>query len=175
MYRGKKVIHIVAKDLNGGIGCGGDLLFSVKEDLEFFKNSTIGHALIMGRKTFESLPSKLGRRVTLVATNMGCDGYQFAGSLSEAIDEAWRYSEYVLNTSEIFIAGGGEIYKQTENIVDEVWATEIHTKAEGVDTFYRIPEGFEVDDVGKTMRVKDRKSGTFVLMNFVKYKRLTKS
>ncbi|QIW91599.1 dihydrofolate reductase [Acinetobacter phage vB_AbaM_D22] len=144
MYLGRKkvkVCHIVAAGLNGEIGKDNKLLCHIPEDLAYFKKMTLGHAVIMGRKTIESLPNKLSRRAVWEATNRNNNGDPLYDGLDSALYAATG-SCHFLNTDKIWIAGGASIYKQTEKIVDEVFITRIHHEFPDADTFYNIPEGF---------------------------------
>ena len=149
MYNGKKVIHIVARGLNGEIGANNKLLWSIPEDLRFFKESTIGHVVLMGRNTVESLPKPLSRRVILEVTskrNKMCGGKLISFEvLYENLNIGAEESEK-LKTDKIFIAGGAKLYNSTFDIVDELWVTQVDGYYPEADTFYHIPKGFEMVD-----------------------------
>lgn len=147
MFQDKKVIHLVARGLRGEIGAGNKLLWHIPEDLKFFKDSTIGHVVLMGRKTVESLPKPLSRRVVLEVTSKWNKLY--GGNISqreiliENMNVAVNHSN-LLNTNLLFIAGGAQLYNSTFNIVDELWVTQVFNEYPEADTFYHIPEGFEM-------------------------------
>lgn len=147
MYQDKKVIHIVACGLNGEIGADNKLLWNIPEDLKFFKDSTIGHVVLMGRNTYESLPKKLSRRIVLEVTSKW--NKRYGGNLSqkeiliENMNMAVNHSN-LLNTDTIFIAGGAQLYNSTFDIVDELWVTQVFSEYPKADTFYHIPDGFEM-------------------------------
>ena len=149
MYKGKKVFHIVARGYNGEIGANNKLLWSIPEDMKHFKESTIGHVVLMGRKTVESLPKPLTRRIVLEVTTKW--NRRYGGSLSEKeilfenLNSAIHNSS-LLNTDCIFIAGGGQLYNSTFDIVDELWVTQVEKSYPNADTFYHIPENFELID-----------------------------
>ena len=127
--------HIVAASKNGVIGAKNSLPWRIPEDLKFFKEKTIGHVMIMGRKTFESLPSALPNRLTVVVTrepNYQARGAIVVPTIQKAIDLAREHRATYGN--EVFIAGGGEIYKQTMDVVDRIYLTLIQKEYEG-DTF----------------------------------------
>lgn len=133
-----KIMHIVAVDKNNCIGGDNKLLWRQSEDLKNFKRLTTDKTVLMGRKTFESMGSKaLPKRVNIVVSrsygnNVFHDNDKkviFCGSIESGIAIAKTYK------NDLFIIGGGEIYKQTLPIVDEIYLTEINTKVEG-DTFY---------------------------------------
>ena len=167
MFNGKKVIHIVACGNNGEIGKDNDLLWRISEDLKFFKESTLGHVVLMGRKTFESLPKPLERRMLVKVSR----------TLSINIDKwlTWSVDQGcdLLNTDCIFIAGGGQIYKATEPCVDEVWLTEVFESFEA-DTFYTLPEGLVVYEETPIVQCVNKKTGKFVGVRWSKLKKVTK-
>ena len=152
---------IVAVDLNNAIGRGGDMLYHLSADLRRFKALTMGHTLIMGRKTFDSLPKGAlpGRRNIVVSRNtaFSAPGAERASSLEEAIAMA--------GNAEIFIIGGGQIYAQALPLADTIELTVISDRAESADTFFpAIPEGeFE--------RVSSVDAGTVPAAEFVTLRR----
>lgn len=124
---------IVAASTNNAIGKNNQLLWHLPKDLKFFKNCTWGSVVIMGRKTFESVNKPLpGRLNIVVTTNAGWKAPDtlVASGLQEAIDLAT--SE---NFKEIFIIGGGEIYKQAMSLADKIYITRVHAVLEG-DVFF---------------------------------------
>lgn len=139
MYNNKQVVHIVAAGRNGEIGANDQLLWHIREDLEFFKNTTIGQALIMGRKTIKGLPGTLRRRAVVPVSNNPEHGLPLHGALSAACDLS-----DALATREIYIAGGASIYKQTADIADTVLLTQVDHEFDTADTFYQVPDGFEL-------------------------------
>lgn len=169
MYKGKRVIHIVAAGLNGEIGCNNDLLWKLPEDMQFFKQTTIGNVCIAGRKTVDSFPAPLERRIVVTVTRK--DGASF---LEDALISAWNWSNN-LNTDCIYIIGGQSIYEQTESIADELLMTRVHENFNHADAFYRIPEGMEL--VSKTEdRYKTRANllnGDGLWYNFCHYMQIT--
>ena len=107
---------IAAASTNNVIGLDNKLIWNIPKDLKRFKELTQGHNVIMGRKTFESLPNPLPNRVNIVVTRN--TEYQYEGviickSINEALD-------HCKDDSQTFILGGGEIYSQTINIVDKI-------------------------------------------------------
>jgi dihydrofolate reductase len=125
---------IVAAAENNAIGKNNDLLWHLPKDLKFFKNTTWGMPVIMGRKTFESFNKPLPGRFNVVITSKkdwNADGVQVVVQDIAAAIEAAKTT----NCKEIFIIGGGEIYKQTMPITDRIYITRVHTTLEG-DTFF---------------------------------------
>lgn len=135
MYKDKKVIHIVCTGKNGEIGYKNNLLFSLPPDMKFFREQTLGHVLLMGRKTVESLPSPLDRRIVLKVSNQE---YAYS-SLRVSLSDAEEYSD-LLNTDKIFIAGGAKLYRSSFDIADELLITEVANDVDNCDTWYKIPK-----------------------------------
>ena len=116
---------IVAVDKNWGIGYNGDLLEHIPEDLKYFKQLTFGNTIVMGRKTWDSLPKKpLPNRHNLVITK--------DPSIYELINEVWFYTLHQIEVLMLknknvsyFIIGGGQIYEKLLPICDRVYVTKI--------------------------------------------------
>ncbi len=124
---------IVAASANNAIGKNNQLLWHLPKDLRFFKNTTWGMVVVMGRKTFESVNKPLPGRVNIVITSNRdwmTEGVWVAKDLDDAIAQA-----KTTNCKEIFIIGGGEIYQQTMPIADKIYLTRVQTHIEG-DTFF---------------------------------------
>ena len=125
---------IVAIAQNGTIGDKNSLLWHIKEDMRFFRTTTSGHAVIMGRKTFESLGSKpLPKRKNIVITRADRDfeGAFTAHSLAEAIAMAE-------GDEEIFIIGGAQIYAEALSVADRMYITRVERDYEGDTSFPKI-------------------------------------
>jgi len=126
---------IVAASTNHAIGKDNKLLWRLPNDLKFFKNTTWGNPVAMGRKTFESLGGKpLPGRLNIVITHQsdwnGNNQVVIVHSLTEAIALAKSH-----HYKELFIAGGGEIYKEAIQFAQQIYLTRVHTEIEG-DTFF---------------------------------------
>ena len=124
---------VVAVSENNSIGKNNQLLWHLPNDLKFFKNTTWGGVVVMGRKTFESVNKPLPGRTNIVITkqtNWSAENVIVANSVSDAIQKARD-----LNFKEIFIIGGGEIYKESMHLVNRIYLTKVHTSIEG-DTFF---------------------------------------
>ena len=122
---------IVAHSKNGVIGKNGSLPWHISDDLNNFKKLTSGHTVIMGRKTFESIGRPLPNRRNVVISrqrNLSTDDAKIVPSLEEAIKMAG-------GDQEIFIIGGGEIYKLALPFADRVYATQVETEING-DTYF---------------------------------------
>ena len=128
---------IVAASENGVIGRDNQLLWRLPDDLKRFKQLTLGHPMIMGRKTFESIGKPLPGRTSIIVTRSPeyhAEGTLVVHSLEEGLAVAGE-----LDTEEAFIIGGGEIYRQAleNNSVDQIYLTLIHADSEG-DTFFEF-------------------------------------
>lgn len=124
---------IVAAAENNAIGKNNQLLWHLPNDLKFFKNTTWGMPVIMGRKTFESVNKPLPGRFNIVITRQTgwkADGVVTAVDLTDALKKAAE-----TNCKEFFIIGGGEIYKQGFEIAVKIYLTRVHTAVEA-DTFF---------------------------------------
>lgn len=147
MYQNKKVIHICCVAKNGAIGKDNQLLFKLPPDLKFFREQTLGHTVLMGRKTVDSLPKPLERRVTIKVTKKPFEvgfGTHLIMDLEDYLKEAVHVSDRFLNTDKIFVAGGSQLYTSTFDIADELWLTEVDKEVEDTDAFYHIPDNFEM-------------------------------
>ncbi|MEG1607098.1 MAG: dihydrofolate reductase [Mucinivorans sp.] len=122
---------IVAVGQGGVIGYQNRLLWHISEDLKHFKSLTMGHPIIMGRKTFESLGRALPARPNIVVSHqsdMKLPGVEVVGSIEQAL-------ELCQDQEQIFIIGGGEIYRQTLPMADKIYMTKVEQNHEG-DTFF---------------------------------------
>lgn len=128
---------IVAYDHECAIGAKGDLLWQpgeMRADMKHFRDTTMGSAMIMGRKTLDSIGIALPGRETIVCSRTNtCDipGIQTARSL----EEAYKLTE---DYEEVFVVGGGEVYRQAINDVNRIYATVVHASIPGADTFFPI-------------------------------------
>lgn len=127
------VSHIAAIAKNKVIGVEGDLPWDLPEDMAFFRKKTSGHIIIMGRKTFESFPKPLKNRLHVVITRQ--EDYQAPEGVKvvKNLDEAFTYSKANVGQwgNEVFVIGGGEIYKQTLQQADQLYLTLIDQEYEG--------------------------------------------
>jgi dihydrofolate reductase len=136
-----KLSIIVAASENNTIGKNNQMLWNLPEDMRFFKNTTWGFPLIMGRKTFEALGNKpLPGRFNIVISRQpgykaGHPEVQEAGSLSKAIELAKK-----MDAKEAFIGGGGQIYKESILLSDTIYMTRVSGILEGDAFFPVIPE-----------------------------------
>jgi dihydrofolate reductase len=136
-----KLSIIVAASENNAIGKDNQMLRNLPEDMRFFKNTTWGYPLIMGRKTFEALGNKpLPGRFNIVVSRQpdyhtGNPEVQEAGSLTKAIELAKK-----MDAKESFIGGGGQIYRESILLCDTIYLTRVFALLEGDAFFPEIPE-----------------------------------
>ena len=124
---------IVAMARNRVIGKNGQLPWHVPSDLQRFKKITMGHVLIMGRRTFESIGRPLpGRRTIVVSRNpeYSAAGCEVVASIAAAV-------ECAESATEVFICGGGDIYRQAMPLVERIYLTELDIKIAG-DCYFPI-------------------------------------
>lgn len=131
------MIHIIAAiDRKGAIGKKGDLLFHLRDDLRRFKAITMGNTLVMGRRTFESLPGGAlpGRRNIVItrSADFSAPGVDVAKSPEEAIAMA------ASGPGDIFVIGGGQIYAATLPLADVLDLTVVDREDPEADTFFPV-------------------------------------
>ena len=135
----KRLSIIAAVAANGVIGRANGLPWHLAGDLKWFKKLTLGHHMIMGRRTFDSVGKPLPGRTTVVITrdpSFSAPGVIVARSVEEAL-------EIAAGDEEAFICGGAEIYRQTLHRANRMYITQVHADVEG-DTF--VPEFDDVND-----------------------------
>lgn len=129
-----KLISIAAIAENNAIGKDNTLMWRLPDDFKHFKKTTSGHYIIMGRKTFESFPKPLPNRTHVIITRQKdytVDApHILVHSLEEAIKTVPNHEE------KAYIIGGGEIYKQAMEKVDELEITRVHKVFENADAFF---------------------------------------
>ncbi len=127
---------IAAMSANRVIGSNNDLPWRLPADWKRFKSLTMGHHLIMGRKTFESIGQPLPGRTTVVSTHQ--TGFAPTGVLvAHSIDQALQM---VVGDNEVFVAGGAQIYQQMLPRADRLYLTSIHEEFEGDTDFPEFEE-----------------------------------
>ena len=125
------IIIIAAASENNALGKDNNLVWHLPDDFKRFKSLTSGHYIIMGRKTFESFPKPLPNRAHIVITrnkNYKKEGIIVVSSLEKALEKT-------KNEEQVYIIGGGEIYRQSMDIADKIELTRVHTTVEA-DTFF---------------------------------------
>jgi dihydrofolate reductase len=127
-----RVVLVAAVADNGVIGAQGGLPWHLPQDFAHFKRTTVGHVVVMGRKTYESMGRPLPRRTNVVVTrrpDWSAEGVVAVGSFEAALEEAARHD------GDVMVIGGGEIYTQALPVADEQVITEVHLAPLG-DAYY---------------------------------------
>ena len=121
---------IVAVSDDMAIGVNGGLPWHISEDLKYFKKTTLGHPVIMGRTTFQSIGRPLPGRENIVLTHhTRIDSVRCAASLQEAFGMCE-------DAQKCFVIGGASVYKAAIDMVDELYVTRVHTLVEDADAFF---------------------------------------
>lgn len=158
-------LTIIAAVADGGaIGRRGDLAFHISPDLKRFKALTMGCPVIMGRKTFRSLPKgALPGRRNIVLTrdaSFSAPGVEVFGSLKAAL-------QAVADSERAFVIGGGEVYRQAIPLADSLEITRIYAACPDADTFFPALDGWTADP---QPRLADEKSG--LEYSFLTYRKI---
>lgn len=155
---GKQIISLIAAiGKNRELGFNNDLIWKIPEDVEFFKKTTSGHAVIMGQRTYESIGHPLPKRKNIILTRdekFHAEGCFIAHSIGEALELA--------GDGEVFMIGGGQIYAQTIKIADKLYLTQID-KSSTADTYF--PE-FSNFKISKKLGGGNFKESKFELLEF---------
>ncbi len=137
---------IVARSRNHVIGRNNQMPWKISADLQFFKRVTMGHPVVMGRKTWESIGRPLpGRRNIVVSRNpdLQLNGAEVAGSLDEALDRLQEFPR-------VFVIGGEQLFQQSFARADRLYLTEIDIEVDDGDTFFELPNASEWQEVERT-------------------------
>jgi dihydrofolate reductase len=125
---------VVAAADNGVIGKDNRLLWRLSADLQRFKRLTLGHHILMGRKTYDSIGRPLPDRTSIIISKdekLSIDGAVIFNSVEKGIEFAKQQNE-----TELFVIGGGNIFTQTMHLATTIYLTEVKIKLEG-DTYFR--------------------------------------
>ncbi|SFQ04000.1 dihydrofolate reductase [Hymenobacter arizonensis] len=140
------VFFVVAVAENGVIGLNGELPWGrLPADLQHFKCLTVGHPVVMGRRTYDSLGKALPKRPNIVVTRQAdwtAPGCETAASVPAALARAHELDE------EVCVIGGGEIYQQALPTADIIYLTEVHHNFEG-DAFFPTPPPSEWQEISR--------------------------
>lgn len=147
------ISHIVAAAKNDVIGVNNQLPWHIPEDLQFFREKTRGHIVIMGRKTFESLGKPLPNRLNIVITRQK-DYFPPGAVIAPSLEQALQLARGEIDKwdPEVFILGGAEIYRASLNLVDLVYLTRIHKDYSGDAKYPALPAG-EFEEIERRDRV----------------------
>lgn len=154
------IIFVYACDLKGAIGKDGDLPWRQSTDLQHFKRITLGGTIVMGRKTWDSLPGKLPGRRSIVMSRTPREDI-----------EVMSYQEIKVLAAEqdIYIIGGGEIYRLFIEDVKELYRTIIQTEIEDADTFAPDIEDLGFHIIGeRVVEAGDKDQYNMVFQHFIR-------
>lgn len=143
---------IVATDRNWAIGKGGDLIYSIPEDMKFFRSMTAGKTVVMGRKTLESFPGgkPLPKRVNVVLSSnrdYAPEGTVPVHDYSELFAEIAKYPE-----DEVMLIGGGRLYTDLAKYCRRAYITLVDAETDGADTFipdFNALDGWAMESVSE--------------------------
>lgn len=161
---------IVAVDEEWGIGKENRLPWRLSADLKTFKNLTLGHHLIMGRKTYETIGRPLPGRVSLVVSRnlqYPAPGCLVVGSLEQALQLARQANE-----TEAFVIGGGELYRQAIDLTDRIYLTRVHTRC-AADVFFpkiELQDWVEKESAFHAADEKNQYAFTFAVLERIEKK-----
>lgn len=157
---------IVVMDENGGIGIENRLPWRLSDDLRSFKALTMGHHIIMGRKTYESVGRQLSGRTSIVVTrnpNFRASGCLIAHSLAESLTLAQERGE-----DEVFICGGASLYAQALKDADHLYLTRVHTQIRADAFFPQFDESGWEEKSACYHEADERNEYPFTFQSFVK-------
>ncbi len=162
---------VVAKAKDNAIGKDNDLLWRLPDDFKFFKEVTVDHFVILGRKTFDSLPGLLPKRTFVIITRQKDYVAPEGHFVVHSLEEAFELCEVQHSLKEVFIIGGGVVYKDSieKGMVDKMLITEVDAEIDGADTFF--PE-FDTGDWNEASRIHhpadDRHKYAFDFVTYLK-------
>ena len=149
-----RISIIVAVSKNGVIGRDNQLIWRLPNDLKQFKQLTMGHPMIMGRKTFESIGKPLPGRTSIVVSRnpaWQADGCATVNSLEAALGTARQ-----TDTEEVFVIGGAEIYRLALPFTHKIYLTQVHAEVAG-DAFFEIPNPEDWQETARIYHPADEK------------------
>lgn len=158
------MIAAVGKNLE--LGYMGDLIWHIKDDMKFFRKTTSGKTIIMGRKTFDSLGGLLTNRHHVVITRSRDFSFESV-DVFHSVEEAFEYFKDC--DDEVFVIGGGTVYKQFLPYCDRMYLTEVDDEFPDADTFF-----FEFSKDDFTSEVLDVIGDENVSASIVRYDRIKK-
>lgn len=155
---------IAAVSENNIIGGDNNLLWHLPADLKRFKQITSEHHIIMGRKTYESVGKPLPDRTNIIVTTdetYKAEGCIVFNTIKEAID-------YAKGQDEVFILGGGNIYKQTINIADKMYITRIHENFKGDTYFPVIDKSIWYEELVEAHQPDEKNKYSYTFVNYIR-------
>lgn len=160
---GNCITLIAAASENNVIGKDNQLIWHLSDDLKHFKELTKGHCVIMGRKTFESMPKALPNRTNIVVTRK----HDYTAKDAIVVHSIHEALEKAKDDKQPFIIGGGEIYRQSIHLSDRIELTRVHTELDG-DAHFPVIDYKIWEEINREKRFKDDKHDfdfTFIKYN----------
>lgn len=147
---------IAAASTNRAIGKDGGLPWHLPADLRFFKDKTMGHHMLMGRKTWEAFPKPLPGRTSIVLGKFSealPDGVLSVSRLEEGIELARSRDE-----KELMIIGGGQVYESSLPVADRIYLTHVLTRIRDASAFFPVVSALDWEIIASEYREKDEKN-----------------
>lgn len=158
---------IVATATDNAIGLDGDMIWHIHDDMVFFKQTTRGHAVLMGRKTWESLQVRPlpGRKNIVISKTLKVDNKDVIvyKSLKEALEKMPDFE------NEVFVIGGGSVYKAMIPIVDKLYITKVYKQFDKADTYFPKTDPDQWETVSESGKKKDAE--TELIFEHIVYRR----
>lgn len=155
---------IVAVSENGVIGDDNSLIWNLPNDMRRFKQITTGNAVVMGRKTYESIGKPLPNRRNIIIskdTNLFIDECEVVNSIEEAL---------MLTNNDCFFIGGGEIYKQVLPLTDIIYLTKIHEDFNGDTYFPELNKEEWFESMNESFNPDDKNKYKYSFIKYERYK-----
>jgi dihydrofolate reductase len=152
---------VVATGKNQEIGKKNGLLWHIPEELKHFKELTMGHPIIMGRKTYESIGRPLPGRTNIVLSRQRTSGVRKAVREARSLTEAFRIAERNTGGNEIFVIGGASVFRQALPFADKLYLTIVEAEFPEADAFF--PDYSQFD---KILSQKKLKTGKHTLVYY---------
>ena len=147
------IIQIAATAENNALGKDNKLVWHLPNDFKRFKEITIGHTIILGRKTFESFPKPLPNRTHIIVSRQ--NNYQVPENCF-VVNSIEKALEMAPKNENVFVIGGAEIYKQSLHLTDKIELTRVHTTCDA-DAFYPEIDQNQWKIVNEEFHLKDEK------------------
>ena len=161
-----EVAIIVAMTPQGLIGKNNQIPWHLPADLQRFKKITIGHPIVMGRKTFESLPAILPGRQHIVLTR----NKDYRATACDIVSNWNEVEDLVAEVTKVFVIGGADIYKYALPLAQQMYVTLVHASLEG-ETYFPKWNGSHWKEIKREFRAKDEKNKFD--MEFIQYLRIS--
>ncbi|GAA5443092.1 IS1595 family transposase ISSsu9 [Microbulbifer sp. NBRC 101763] len=162
---------IAAIARNGAIGKNNELPWRISGDLQFFKRTTMGKPVVMGRKTYESIGRPLPGRVNIVITrnrDWAAEGVEVVDSLESALDLAGERAS-LAGVAELMVIGGAQVYRQALPMAARLYITEVDADVEG-DAFFPEIDDSWVEVVRECYPASDKNEYNYALVQYDRFK-----